>query len=224
LFSLADPGAARAQLSGYVALMTDYRYRGVSYSDRRPSLQGGLDYQHASGIFIGALAATVRIKPYISGVGGQVYGGYAHALSENWTWEAGVISNLYPHPTYGPSYNYTEGFVGLTYKNVNARAYYTDSYEGGGRAGYFELNASRPLSERVVLFGHLGYLTHRESRPPAYSATSESFFDAKLGLSIEVHGFHLELSVTGTTAKQAACPLSGDQCGTTGLIAISKSF
>jgi uncharacterized protein (TIGR02001 family) len=217
-------GAARAQLSGHVAVLSDYRYRGVSQSDGEPSVQGGLDYQHASGIFLGAVASRVRYEPYLSGVHGQFYAGYARALNQFWSWEAGILTNLYPRPAFGPSYNYTEAFAGVTYENISARGYIGDGNLGaGGHPGYVEINASHALGARVNVLGHLGYATHREL-PFGYSGQGRSFFDFKIGLVIEIYGFNLELSITETTASERDCPAGSGRCGATGIVSISRSF
>ena len=223
--ALATAGAASAEVSGHIALLSDYRYRGESLSDNRPALQAGLDYQHSSGVFVGGLASSVRVDPAVSGLGGQLYGGYAHAVDERLSWELGAITYLFPRPSTEPGYQYTEGFVGGSYENFTARAYYSDSYFGaGGRAAYLEMNASRPVTARIVAFVHLGYLGHHESRPPSYPRQDHSLFDARGGLEIELSGFTVELSVVGTTAQTNACPAGTGHCSTTALIAVSRSF
>jgi uncharacterized protein (TIGR02001 family) len=223
--SLAAPAAARAQLSGHVALLSDYRYRGESLSDRQPALQGGLDYQHPSGIFIGGLASTVRLDPEVSGLGGQIYGGYAHALNERTSWEAGLTTVLFPRPTTEPSYHYTEGFLGVTYENLNARAYYSDNYFGtGASAVYVELNAVHQLTSRIVLLGHVGYLGHHQPRPSGGAEQDSPVLDFKAGVGIEALGFTFELSVIGSTAPHDSCPAGTDHCNTTVVVAVSRRF
>ena len=45
--------------TGNVGFVTDYRYRGISQTDIKPALQGGFDYSHASGIYLGTWASNV---------------------------------------------------------------------------------------------------------------------------------------------------------------------
>ena len=45
----ADPGP----LTANVSLTSDYRYRGISQSNLQPAIQGGFDYAHPSGFYIG---------------------------------------------------------------------------------------------------------------------------------------------------------------------------
>src|SRR3979411_2163970 len=53
------PGLAAAQtpapspLTGNITLITDYRFRGISQTFAKPAIQGGFDYAHASGLYVG---------------------------------------------------------------------------------------------------------------------------------------------------------------------------
>jgi uncharacterized protein (TIGR02001 family) len=237
LISLFAPVAASAQLSGYAALSSDYRYRGESLSDRQPAVQAGIDYQHSSGIFLGGQVSTVRVDVGALGLGGQFYAGYARALTELVSWEAGLLTYVFSGDTDAASYysthgsiynnqgNYTEGFVGATYQDINARAYYTDNYFGaGGRAAYLEINVTRQLTAHIVLLGHLGYLGYQEPGSYGGPGKDRSLFDFRVGLGVELSGFTLELSVVGTIASGSACPAGTGNCSTTAVISVSKSF
>ena len=67
--ALAVSGAAFAQtkapepdytLSYNVGAVTDYRYRGISQSRLKPALQGGVDFAHKSGFYLGTWLSTIR--------------------------------------------------------------------------------------------------------------------------------------------------------------------
>ncbi|QWD90666.1 TorF family putative porin [Polynucleobacter sp. MWH-Braz-FAM2G] len=53
----ADEPAAEAPeaspITANVTIVNDYRYRGISQSDFKPAIQGGFDYAHESGLYIG---------------------------------------------------------------------------------------------------------------------------------------------------------------------------
>jgi uncharacterized protein (TIGR02001 family) len=66
--ALALSGAAFAQtkapepdytLSYNVGAVTEYRYRGISQSGKKPALQGGVDFAHKSGLYLGAWGSTI---------------------------------------------------------------------------------------------------------------------------------------------------------------------
>ena len=71
---------AAIDVSGTLSVVSDYRFRGVSLSDRKPALQGGLDLTTPSGWFLGTWASS------IARYGGanteiDVYAGYARPVA-----------------------------------------------------------------------------------------------------------------------------------------------
>lgn len=61
---LAGSGAAlaeeRFEIEGYVNFVSDYRFRSISLSDRKPSLQGSLSLIDNSGVYLGVWGAAVQ--------------------------------------------------------------------------------------------------------------------------------------------------------------------
>lgn len=47
------------EFESYVTLVSEYSFRGVAQSDEGPALQGGVDWSHDSGFYIGSWASTV---------------------------------------------------------------------------------------------------------------------------------------------------------------------
>ncbi len=206
-------------------MLSDYRFRGESLSDEQPALQAGINYDHSSGLFIGALASNVRIGLGPAGLGAQFYGGYAHALGKRATWDVGLVTYVYPSSQRGSEYNYSEAFVGVSTDEISARIYYANDYFGtGARAAYVEGNLSHPLNERFALIAHIGYLNiGRITAYPVPAQRSEQF-DFKAGVGIALAGFNLELSVVGADAPRNRCAAGTDRCGTTGLVSLSRAF
>ena len=46
-------GVAHADVTGNLGLTSDYRFRGISQSQNAPAVQGGIDYSHSSGLYVG---------------------------------------------------------------------------------------------------------------------------------------------------------------------------
>jgi len=67
---------ANAEVSYNAALVTDYVFRGLSFSDQGPALQGGADYSHASGAYAGTWLSTTDDGEE-TGIEYDIYGGYA---------------------------------------------------------------------------------------------------------------------------------------------------
>ncbi len=56
---LATTATAQAEISGNVSMASDYIFRGVSQTDNQMAVQGGFDYEHESGAYIGTWASNV---------------------------------------------------------------------------------------------------------------------------------------------------------------------
>ena len=214
---------AVAEVSSHVALLSDYRFRGVSLTDQQPALLATVNYDHASGLFLGALASNIRIDSSMEGLRAQIYGGYVRPLGHQSSWDIGIVTYVFPRPSWGEAYDYTEAFVGVTLNNIGARLSYSDDYYGfGTHSVYLECNASRQINERVALIGHVGYLSHQSSAP--YYAQGRSQLDFKAGVAIDISGFVLELSLVGTDGRSSACAGEGTHCDTTAVVSISRTF
>lgn len=92
---ITDPPGALT-VSGDVTLVSDYRFRGVSRTDRRPALQGSATIEHASGFYGTVWASTV--SDYIfNGADAEidVSAGY-RTTSDGTTIDVGVLYYLHP--------------------------------------------------------------------------------------------------------------------------------
>ncbi len=86
LASVAAP-AAQAQFSANIGAVTDYRFRGISQTNKKPALQGGLDYAFSNGLYVGTWASTVTKDLYPHGAGLEVdlYGGWKKEIAKDLT-------------------------------------------------------------------------------------------------------------------------------------------
>jgi len=97
----ADPAAPPTSrpftVSSSVAILTDYRLRGVSQSDRRPALQGALTVAHESGLYVGTFASNLAGWGTFGGSNLELdaIGGYRHAFGSA-TVDAGLTWYMYP--------------------------------------------------------------------------------------------------------------------------------
>ena len=101
----AVPGMARAQsaapasphtLTGNMAVVSDYRFRGISQTFVQPAIQGGIDYSHASGFYLGNWNSNVSGQSYYDGtIEMDVYGGFKKAFGD-FTVDVGLLQYWYP--------------------------------------------------------------------------------------------------------------------------------
>lgn len=182
--------AAQADFSGSVALQSDYRYRGQSLGDGRPSPQLTLNLDSASGWYGGVFAAGTSIGDQ-RGAKLQAYGGYALRLRSGWSVEAGCSRATY---TQLHSADYNECYAGASGERLTTRLYYAPRYFGGAaRALYGELNVFYPLHPSVNLIAHAGLLRTLRGRDwPATPASSR--YDLKLGASLPFGNWSVQLA------------------------------
>lgn len=111
----AAPATAPASpytLTGNVAVVSDYRFRGITNTARKPALQAGIDLAHASGFYGGLWASNVGNAAYNNTDGFEVdaYAGYRYALTEALQVDAGLYTYWYP----GAVVHFTSGLSGRT--------------------------------------------------------------------------------------------------------------
>jgi uncharacterized protein (TIGR02001 family) len=177
LSSLVLSGAALAQakpepdftLSYNVGVVSDYRYRGISQTARRPALQGGVDWAHKSGFYLGTWASTIRwIKDTPPATRGSVeldlYGGYkgtAGAIG----YDVGFLQYWYPRNNYdlvtGEKADTTEAYGALTFGPATVKYSHalTDLFGAANSdgSGYLDLSATFDVGNGFSVVPHVGW-------------------------------------------------------------------
>ncbi len=249
----AEPASPHI-VTGNLAVVSDYRFRGVSQTYRRPAIQGGFDYTHASGFYVGNWNSSISDNSYNNGAGVEidVYGGYRFPLNKELSADIGVLHYLYPGaklnsapatPT-GNKYDNTEIYFGLTQGAFSAKlSYAVTDYFGlnsttagyayfnalparGDSQGttYLDLNYNVDLGNQMTLGLHAGHTSVRR-----YSELS--YTDYKLSIGKEYSGVNLSLALIGTNADSTFYQV-GDSAGlnprelakTTLVVSVSKTF
>lgn len=105
LFALlaASPALAQAEssaftVSGNVALVSDYRFRGVSQTDKEMAIQGGLTVAHDSGLYAGTWASNLSGWGTFGGSNMEldIFGGFKTELMSGVSLDAGLTWYMYP--------------------------------------------------------------------------------------------------------------------------------
>lgn len=176
LTALAAPAMAQEEessdgfeLSGNVALVSDYRFRGVSFSDGDPALQGGIDLTHESGFYVGTWGSTISGGSPYGELELDVYAGYTGAISEGLSFDVGLLYYMYPTENeladalefdtdYFEPYASISGDLGPVSTTVGV-AYAWDQSSLGDQDNiylYTDLSAGIP-DTAFTLTAHLGY-------------------------------------------------------------------
>lgn len=85
-------------VSGSAAIVSDYRFRGVSQTDKQMAVQGGLTVTHKSGLYVGTWASNLAGWGTFGGTNMELdlIGGYKARLSDNATLDVGLTWYVYP--------------------------------------------------------------------------------------------------------------------------------
>ncbi len=166
LAASAAPAFAQVEVSGNIALTTDYVFRGISQTDESPAIQGGLDASFGdSGVYAGTWASNINFGTGGANMELDVYGGYKFDLGPV-AMDVGVIGYLYPGAAdSGAELDYYEGYVkpsiALTPEfTLGGALYYTPDFTGElGDGFYYEVNGAYTVSPELSFSGAVGVQT-----------------------------------------------------------------
>jgi uncharacterized protein (TIGR02001 family) len=178
LSSLVLSGAVLAQtkapepdytLSYNVGVVTDYRYRGISQSARKPALQGGIDFAHKSGFYLGTWGSTIQwIKDSTPADKGpveiDVYGGYKGTVGPL-GFDVGLLQYWYPNNNYdvatGENADTTELYGALSWGPATVKYSHSLTTLFGTPESkdskYLDLSATFDLGNGFSLVPHVGW-------------------------------------------------------------------
>lgn len=237
----ALPGLAHAQaaaasphtLTGNMAIVSDYRFRGISQTYEQPAIQGGIDYSHASGFYLGNWNSSVSGYSYPNGGGIEMdfYGGFKKAFGD-FGIDVGLLQYYYPKATIaGEKFDTLEAYVAGSWKwltlkysmtltdwfGVNSISTGTANGDSEG-SGYLELNASYEIAPKLTLIGHIGQQTVK-------NYGNLDYIDYKIGATYDLNGWVLGAAYIDTDADDPFFTLGGKEMGKgTAVLSVSKSF
>lgn len=112
--SAQEKAAPPITLSGSAAIASDYRFRGVSQSDKEMAIQGGMTVSHESGLYAGVWGSNLAGWGTFGGANMELdlIGGYRHAIAGNATLDVGLVWYMYPGGA--DDSDFAESYVKLT--------------------------------------------------------------------------------------------------------------
>ena len=107
-FAEDAPAPEVSPITANVTVVNDYRYRGIDQSNGKPAIQGGFDYAHESGLYIGNWNSSISwVGDNFKTSGGvatsapiemDFYGGFKKELiGEGFASDVGVLQYYYPN-------------------------------------------------------------------------------------------------------------------------------
>jgi len=200
--------AEESPISGNLTLTSDYQFRGFSQTDEDPAIQGGLDYAHSSGLYIGTWASSIGFTD--AGSEWNLYGGYAGERG-GIGYDVGLLQYYYPGATEG---NTLEIYGGVSYAGFGLKASYsaTDYFDVADSKGtiYWDAGYEYAFDNGFGINLHYGYT--------AGQGDLDDYADWKVGVTKSLSGFDFELAYVDTDVK-------GDPAADSRIIfSVGKSF
>jgi uncharacterized protein (TIGR02001 family) len=224
----AVPSLSQAEdsaLSLNLGAVTDYRYRGISQSRLKPAIQGGADFAHKSGFYVGTWASSIK---WVKDAGGDanaevdLYGGYKFTTGPVGL-DVGVLRYLYPGSALPVNPDTTELYVAGTWGPATLKYSHavTDlfGFFDSKNSYYVDLNATFETGFWGLTFTpHIGY--QRVAHNSDFSYT-----DWSLGLGKDFgNGFSASLAYVDTNTSNYIAPNGKDLGKATAVLGVKYTY
>lgn len=224
--------AGDSTVAGNAGLFSQYVFRGLTQTNERPALQGGVDFTHPSGFYLGTWLSNVSwFSDTNAGTSNHLewdlYGGWKVPLGDV-TLDLGVLRYQYPGRYPGLSAgtvkpNTTEAYAGLAWKWLTFKYSYsvddTFGVEDSKGTDYLDLSASVPVAEGWTVSAHVGRqgFGGTSSAARAAGTTNDALYtytDWKAGVSWAFSPkWTASLAYTDSNAKDAGYTVQGINLG-----------
>jgi uncharacterized protein (TIGR02001 family) len=230
--ALADgEAAAEEEASGpwsvTLAVTSDYRFRGQSQNARDVAVQGSVDFESESGLFVGVWASMIDFSDTgdtQSEVEIDFYAGYNFTVGEGTEGSVKATYYYYPEEPFVVPYSYWEfqatlshdlGGVTLSGEINYSPNYFFESGVGVAVAGGIEV----PLSDKFTASGHVGHQWVDDNF--AFGTPDWLYWD--IGIGVELGHFALDVCYVDTNLSEVECFFGTDLCegGVVGTLSIS---
>ena len=224
--------AEEAPFSANVSLVSNYLYRGISQAGGKPALQGGLDYTHSSGFYVGAWGSSISwLSDTYTASGGtagannagvelDTYLGFKNSFATDFNYDVGFLRYNYPgsYPATfaaGAAKANTDEVYGLIgWKWISLKY----SYSLGNTFGvadargtdYIDLSANYPVADTGITLGaHYGRQDFKGQYAGA-GPTALSYDDYRFSVNKDFSGYLVGLTYSKTNATAAYTVLGND--------------
>ena len=225
--ALADPApTSDFTITGAAAIVSQYRFRGISQSDNKPVVQGTFTISHKSGFYLSVWGSSASANSAVN-LGGteiDVYGGYTHALGGSGvTVDAGVYGYLYPgsRKAVGIDERYVEvyGSLAKSFGPVTAKAgvyyapdqHYFNRFATPTQYNFYEYGELTYAATGfpLTLHGHVGHIGG------GFDYAGHDYIDYTVGAGYKVKALTFDLSLVGTDLSRRDTGAADLASGTT---------
>ena len=188
--TLMSSASAMAEVSGNVAVGSEYFFRGYDQS-AGAALSGGFDVDLGGGLYAGTWGSSVDGETSTGGLEIDHYIGYGGSFSDSVSFDIGYMLYTYPNDT---AKNFEEVYGSVSFSDVTVGfATSDDWFNGTGSYDYFYADYSMALSEAFSLGFHYGV-----------HSGAEEYDDYSLSLGTEAAGLGFDLSWISTDTAEGS--------------------
>lgn len=200
-------------ITGSADITTQYRLRGISQTDDRGAIQGGITVSHVSGFYVSTWASNLAGNGSFGGSNMELdlIGGYTKAVG-GVTLDGGVIYYVYPG-TQGHDYVelYGSGTVKVGPGTAKLGTYWAPKQDHiGGHNIWIYTDWAFPIPKTpLTLHAHGGYSTGTSAYTngsrafdPVLGGLSHDVWDYGIGVDFTYKNLTLNVSYVGTDLKR----------------------
>ncbi len=161
----ATDAAAADSETGFTwnaAVTSDYVFRGVSLTNEKPALQGGMDYNWPNGLYVGVWGSNIDDTGGAPNLEVDTYFGWNHDLSDKWNFDAQLVRyNYFGEDSGYGSVAYNELIAKLQFnKMFTGLLGYSNNYGNSGEnSWYYGLSGSFEVGNGFTVEPNIGYTT-----------------------------------------------------------------
>jgi uncharacterized protein (TIGR02001 family) len=206
-------------LTANVTLASQYLFRGISQTDGKPAIQGGFDFAHKSGVYLGNWNSNISwlsdANPGLTApIEMDFYGGWKTTLGD-FGLDFGGIYYYYPLRNDPPGFvspDTFEAYAGTSWGPLSVKFSYafTDFFglKDSDGSYYIDGTVNYPIADTgFSVLAHLGYqgVSTSSTTPTCLNGSkSYSYTDWRLGGAYTIDGWTIGAYWSDTSAE-AAC-------------------
>ena len=200
---VVNQAQAEVEISGNVALTSDYRFRGISQSNDDIAVQGGFDVAFDNGNYIGTWGSSVDFDLDSSqGLNGSLeldyYVGWASDIGDSGlALDVGYLYYDYPGDSSVLEGDYQEIYASASFADGTVGIHYSDDYYAeSGSFFYYYADYSFGLSDTLSLDLHVGLNDFDDA--DVFLSDGDSYIDYSVGLTASYFAVDWSLAWVGT--------------------------
>jgi uncharacterized protein (TIGR02001 family) len=223
-------GVAQAQVTGNIGVTSDYRFRGISQTQKSAALQGGIDYADKSGVYVGNWNSNVSSLMYTDSTGleSDLYAGFKKEVVKGVTVDVGTYNYFYSQADnkFSSNANTQEVYLGVAAGPMSVKYsrslgdYFGATNSKGSQ--YLQADLAYPITKKLTADAHYG-------RTIVANHANSGYDDVKVGATYDLTGYkvgaHYFTNRGLSTAAMTANTISGQQLYKDAVVvSVSKLF